>query len=170
MNYRGRSGNSVDLHPGKAFCPAPGAWMPVFWWRGRRWAALCAVAGHPGPSLTPAEWEWALATAWGNPGGPPWLSAPQFGWLSVVKQRQEEKMTSGKYYQAARGSVGRIGYFWEKQILTECNIWFKLFSGLWSIHLLNMETLKPFPGITGPGQRNTPCWCPAYQGLDNHSG
>lgn len=25
------SGNSVDLHPGKAFCPAPGAWMPVFW-------------------------------------------------------------------------------------------------------------------------------------------
>lgn len=86
-----RSSNSDDLHPGKAFCPAPGAWMPVFWWRGRRWAALCAVAGHPGPSLTPAEWEWALATAWGNPGGPPWLSAPQFGWLSVVKQRDRKK-------------------------------------------------------------------------------
>lgn len=28
--------NSVDLHPGKAFCPVPGAWMPVFLWRGRR--------------------------------------------------------------------------------------------------------------------------------------
>lgn len=91
-----RSSNSVDLHPGKAFCPAPSVWMPVFWWRGRRWAALCAVAGHPGPSPTQAEWEWALATAGGNPGGPPWLSAPQFGWLSVVKQRQETKNDPGR--------------------------------------------------------------------------
>ena len=82
---------TMDLHPGKAVCPAPVVWTLGFWWHDRRLAALCAAAGHPDPSRTRAEWEWALAIAWGSPDGPPWLSVLQSGSLSVGITQREKK-------------------------------------------------------------------------------
>lgn len=88
----------VDLHPGKAACPAPDVLTLGFWWHDRRLAALCAAAGHPDPSRTRAEWEWALAIALGSPDGPPWLSVLQSGSLSVGKT-QRKKFPRGKTFK-----------------------------------------------------------------------
>lgn len=83
---------TVHLRLGRVVCPVPDVWKLGFWWHDRRLAALCAAAGHRDPSQTRAEWEWALAIAWGSPDGPPWLSVLQSGSLSVGKTQRENKI------------------------------------------------------------------------------
>lgn len=73
--------------------------MPMFWWRDRKLAVLCAAANHLDPLRIRAELEWAQAIASGNQGGPPWLSVPRSGLLSVGKK--EKKQGKETYPQAS---------------------------------------------------------------------
>lgn len=79
--------SGLNSRPGRVVCPAPGALMRGFLWRGRRLAALGVAAGHRDPWPTPAGWESAQAIAWGNPVGPPWRSAQLSALLSVENNR-----------------------------------------------------------------------------------
>lgn len=98
---------TVDLHPGKAACLAPDVWTLAFWWHDRRLAALCAAAGHLDPSQTQAEWEWALAIAWGSPDGPLWLSVLQSGSLSVGKTQWKKNNDQRQSLNTAEGDYAK---------------------------------------------------------------